>query len=139
MPWTATLTKELAPDQTRVLRITYSDGSRSLFERFDFRSDTDLAYIQRRARDKIAALDAQDALYAALSDGPITPASPDPPPPTPTQAELDREAWLVKYRRWVKVKTTLIDTEILIGNEAPVVNLKAEVQSGLLPSYLPYL
>lgn len=53
-----------------------------------------------------------------------------------TQEEIDRDKWLKKYNKWVKIKTTLIDTGILTGNEANLVTLKGKVQSDYLPEYL---
>jgi len=56
--------------------------------------------------------------------------------PTPTAAEIARDAWLANYRTWIKVKTTLIDTGILTGNETKLVNLKNKVTSDFLPAYI---
>lgn len=57
-------------------------------------------------------------------------------PPTPTAAEIAQEAWLKNYLKWTKIKTTLIDTGVLTGNETKLANLKAKVQSDFIPAYL---
>lgn len=60
-------------------------------------------------------------------------------PPTPTQAEIDRTEWLKDYAKWVRVKTTLIDTGIFTGSETPAVNLKNKVKNGFKADYLNYI
>lgn len=50
-----------------------------------------------------------------------------------------RNEWIANYNKWVKVKTTLIDTGILTGNETPLVNLKNKVKTNFLPDYINYI
>ena len=57
-------------------------------------------------------------------------------PPTPTQAEVDQLQWMADYGKWIKIKTTLIDTGILTGNEVQVLALKSKVQTNFKPAYL---
>lgn len=57
-------------------------------------------------------------------------------PPTPTAEEIARDAWLTNYRKWIKIKSTLIDTGVLTGSETKLVQLKAKVTSDFLPAYL---
>lgn len=71
-------------------------------------------------------------------DDPIEPPT-TPTPPTLTPEEQAREAWLLDYTKWVRVKTTLIDTGIFTGSETPAVNLKNKVKNGFLPDYLNYI
>lgn len=61
------------------------------------------------------------------------------PPDTRTAAEIERDEWLVKYRRWVNIKKNLIDTGVLIGNEAPVVAYLADVKAGFKPGYINFI
>lgn len=61
------------------------------------------------------------------------------PPPTPTQGEIDLKEWLNDYQKWIKVKTTLIDTGILTGNETAVAALKTKVQTNFKAAYVQYL
>lgn len=78
-----------------------------------------------------------DATYATDTELDVT--DPVVTPPTPTQAELDRAEWLKDYGRWVRVKTTLIDTGIFTGNEAPAVALKTKVSTNFKADYLNYI
>ena len=70
---------------------------------------------------------------------PIDPTDPVVTPPTPTAQEIARNEWLQNYRKWVKVKSTLIDTGVLTGNEAQLVTLKNKVTNDLLPAYLDFI
>ncbi len=56
-----------------------------------------------------------------------------------TQAEIDRDKWLVAYNKWTKVKKNLIDTNILIGNEPAVTALQTKVKNGLKAEYLDFI
>lgn len=50
-----------------------------------------------------------------------------------------RNEWVQRYNRWVKVKTTLIDTGILTGSETALVTLKNKVKTDFLPDYINYI
>jgi hypothetical protein len=56
-----------------------------------------------------------------------------------TQAEKDRAAWLEKYYKWVRIKTTMIDTGILTGNETQVQNFLADIKTGFKPAYIEHI
>jgi hypothetical protein len=57
-------------------------------------------------------------------------------PPTLTQAGLDKIEWFQDYHKWLKIKTTLIDTGIVLESQTQVANLKAKVQTNFKPAYL---
>ena len=57
-------------------------------------------------------------------------------PKIPTAAELAATEWLNDYSKWIKVKTTLIDTGILTGDETKVIELQDKVKAGFKPAYL---
>ena len=56
--------------------------------------------------------------------------------PILTQEQIAEKEWVKNYYKWLKIKTTLIDTGILTGNETKLVQLKAKVTSDFLPAYL---
>jgi hypothetical protein len=56
--------------------------------------------------------------------------------PVLTQAEIERNAWLEKYYKWVRIKTTMIDTGILTGQETQVQNFLADLKAGFKPAYI---
>lgn len=56
-----------------------------------------------------------------------------------TQAEIDRDAWLEKYTRWVNIKKNLIDTGILTGSEKQVTDYLADVKAGFKASYINFI
>lgn len=53
-----------------------------------------------------------------------------------TQAELDKKQWFKDYRKWVNVKSNLIDTGVLTGNETQVVALLNKVKADFKAAYL---
>lgn len=53
-----------------------------------------------------------------------------------TQAELDKKQWFKDYRKWVSIKSNLIDTGVLTGNETQVVALLNKVKADFKPAYL---
>jgi hypothetical protein len=59
--------------------------------------------------------------------------------PKLTQAEINRNTWLNDYTRWLKIKTTLIDTDILLGTETPLVNLRNKVKNNFIADYINYI
>ena len=60
-------------------------------------------------------------------------------PPVLTQEEIARNAWLEKYSKWVRIKTTMIDTGVLTGKETQVKNFLSDVKAGFKPAYINYL
>lgn len=50
-----------------------------------------------------------------------------------------RNTWIANYNKWVKVKTTLVDTGILTGSEVPLLTLKSKVKTDFLPDYINYI
>lgn len=88
-------------------------------------------------KSRLAAFNVGEVVETNYTDGAdIDVSDPVVTPPTPTQAELDRDEWLKDYRKYTKVKTTLVDTGILTGNEAWFVTLRNKVTTNLLPAYL---
>lgn len=60
-------------------------------------------------------------------------------PPAPTAEEIARAEWFANYHKWLKVKTTLIDSGVLTGNETKAVALLNKVKAGFLPEYLDFM
>jgi hypothetical protein len=75
-----------------------------------------------------------DANYAV--DAVVDVSDPVVTPPILTQAELDKIEWFQDYYKWLKIKTTLIDTGIVLESHTQVANLKAKVQTNFKPAYL---
>lgn len=91
-------------------------------------------------KSRLDAFNTGSVIETKYTDGAtIDPVDPVVPPPTPTQAEIDRDQWLADYKKWLKVKTTLIDTGVLTGSEAPVIALKTKVQTNFKAAYLEYI
>lgn len=60
-------------------------------------------------------------------------------PHVPTAGELARAEWLKRYFKYVKVKTTLVDTGVLPADNAQVTTLRTWLTSNVKPEYLDYI
>lgn len=77
-----------------------------------------------------ALKEADNVGKTVVVDEPVTPK---------TQAEIDRDAWLVKYYRWVSIKKNLIDTGVLTGSEKQVTDYLADVKATFKPAYINFI
>ena len=128
--YTAQLTEKKLVDGKIVATVSYSDGADTLVETISF---VDVETFKRAVKAKVDTLNATSSTISTLPIGSI-----DTTPATPvlTQAEIDEKTWMSQYSKWVRIKTTLIDTGILTGNEAPLVSLLNQVKSGFKASYV---
>lgn len=116
------------------VQVEFTDGVTSLFESCVPQDEGGLKYW---VKGRLAQLNFAGEVDNKFPVGSTVDVSePVTTPIVKTQAEIDRDKWLNKYNKWVKIKTTLIDTGILTGDEANLVTLKGKVQSGYLPEYL---
>lgn len=118
------------------VQVEFTNGTESIFESCVPQDEGGLKYWVKGRLDQLNFASTIDSKYAVGStvDVSVTPTT-----PTKTQAEIDRDNWMLLYQKWLRVKTGLIDTGILTGNETKVVNLKAKVQSDFLPSYVDFI
>lgn len=125
--------KDLVPQGTRVF-VDFTDGAATLSETCIPQNVVGLKYW---IRSRLETLNSAPAIDVAFPDG--TTADVEEAAvtsPTLTQAEIDANTWLTNYSKWIKVKSTLIDTGVLTGNETQVVALKTKVQTTFKPAYL---
>ena len=133
--WTAKIVSVTKLAGRITIRIEYSNGTEKFEEELYATVGVDLAWLQGQVRTRVAAFNAAYTFADTLAPNQVI----DQTPPTvtpPTQAEQDLADWVKLYYRWVKVKTTLIDTGILTGNETAVTNLKTQVQTRFKPAYV---
>ena len=130
--YTATLkSKTLGADGIVSVEVEFTDGVTTVSETV---KPASLNNLKVWVSNRLSVLNGSKDIDANATVGaPITTAV------APTQAELDRDAWLADYRKWVKVKTSLIDTQILNGNETAVVALQTKVKNGFKASYIDFI
>ena len=118
------------------VNVEFTDGVTSFIETVRPTSEDGL---REFVRSRLGAINfaATDTKYVIGAT--VDPSTPVVTPPTPTAAEIAQATWVYNYYKWTKVKSTLIDTGILTGNETKVVNLKAKVQSDFLPAYIDFI
>lgn len=130
----------------KINRKDYVNGVVRVFVDFTNGTDTytescipqDEAGLKFWVKSRLAAFNVGEVVETKYADGADVDVS-DPVVTPPTQAEQDRIDWFRNYKKWVIVKTTLIDTGIFTGNEAPAVALKNKVQTDFKPEYLNFL
>lgn len=114
--------------------VEFTDGTTSVQE---FCIPQDFDGLKYWVKSRLATFNGAKEIDTTFSvDDEIDVTEPIVQPPAPTAEEIARDAWLKNYFKWVKVKTTLIDTGILTGNETKVVQLKTKVQTDFLPTYI---
>ncbi len=133
--YTATVqSKTVEANGVIAVNVIFTDGTNNIPETV---RPSDMDGFKYWVKSRLTALNAVPVLQTTLADGATVDVS-DPVvvPPTLTQAQIDLNTWLGDYAKWIKIKTTLIDTGILTGSEAPVVALKTKVQTNFKASYL---
>lgn len=116
------------------VQVEFTNGTTSFFESCIPQDEGGLKYWVKSRLDQLNFAHEIDTKLPVGTTVDVS--APTPVIPVQTQAEIDRDKWLKKYNKWVKIKTTLIDTGILTGNEANLVTLKSKVQADYLPEYL---
>jgi hypothetical protein len=119
------------------VQVEFTDGVISLFESCVPQDEGGLKYWIKGRLDQ---LNFATNINIDYPDGQIVDVSvPVVTPPIQTPEQIAQDKWLAQYTKWVKIKTTLIDTGILTGTEPKLVTLKGKVQSDYLPSYIDLL
>lgn len=116
------------------VQVEFTNGTESIFESCVPQDENGLKFW---VKSRLAQLNFAGEVDSKFPTGATVDVStPVVVPPTPTAEEIARDAWLKNYYKWIKIKSTLIDTGILTGSETKLVQLKAKVTSDFLPAYL---
>lgn len=116
------------------VQVEFSNGVTTIHESCVPQDETGLKYWVKGKLDQLNFAAVVDTNYAVGTTVDVS--TPVVVAPVKTAAEIAQDAWLINYRKWTKIKTTLIDTGILTGNETKLAQLKAKVTSDFLPAYL---
>lgn len=116
------------------VQVEFTDGVTSIFESCVPQDEGGLKHWIKSRLSQLNFATEVDSKFPVGSTVDVS--APVVTPPTQTAAEIAADKWLKKYNKWVKIKTTLIDTGILTGSETALVTLKGKVQSDYLPEYL---
>lgn len=129
--YTATLKNRLVEGGKIRWVVEFTNGTDTFKDSFHANKYTE---VQRQVTSRLVDLNFVDTFTI---DGVIDVVA--TPSVVQTPERVAEEKWLKQYYKWLKIKTTLIDTGILTGNETKVANLKAKVQSDYLPAYIDNL
>lgn len=133
--YTATIKSKIIEERGLRIDVEFTDGVKTTQEFCHPSDEIGFKYWVKGRLDQLNFAATGDSKYAVGATVDVTEA----PVITKTQAEIDRDTWMLLYQKWMRVKTGLIDSGILTGNETKVVNLKAKVQSDFLPSYVDFI
>jgi hypothetical protein len=135
--YTATITnKEFINGALRVT-VEFSDGVTTVTESC---IPQDYDGLKFWVKSRLATFNSAKEIDTDLAiNDPVDVADPTPVVPVLTQDEIDQNDWLQDYKRWVKVKTTLIDTGVLTGNETQVQALRTRVQTNFKATYINFI
>lgn len=116
------------------VQVEFNNGVESIF---DSCTPSDEFGLKFWIKSRLTQLNSAPVIDATFPNGQVVDVS-DPivVPVVQTPEEIAADKWMKQYTKWVKSKTTLIDTGILTGNETKVAALKAKVQADYLPAYL---
>lgn len=119
------------------VHVEFTDGTTSAVEWCKPQNEEGLKHW---IKSRLETFNSAPVIAATYADGVVVDVTePVVTPPILTQAEINRNQWLKDYAKWVKVKSTLIDTGIVAESQTQVAALKAKVVTGLKAEYLDYI
>ena len=135
--YTAKVQNKAMNNGVLTINVVFSDGTTSIMESCQPSNDDNF---KNWVQGRLNQLNAGPVVASKYNDGDVVDLThPAPVTPTMTAADIAQQAWFKNYYKWTKIKTTLIDTGILTGNEPKLVALKAKVISDFLPAYIDVL
>lgn len=133
MAWTAELLRKEKEATHLDLVVRFTDGTRTVIERFRIQGALSVEAFRGRVRAKIAEYNALPQTETNIPLGSVDLTPPAPPTP-PTPAEIAERQWFRKYERLQKFNV-LIANEVIPDTLQIYVDLKAEVKADFLPAY----
>lgn len=129
--FTAKIISKVKENGILAITVEFSDGVETYTEVVKPQDENGfLFWVQSR----LTSLNTSKTLETADNVGKVIEVNPAPKPPT--AAEIARDTWLAKYRLWVRIKTSLIDTGIITAANPKAAALLADVKSTILPEYI---
>lgn len=135
--YTATIKKKELINGTVTVTVLFSDGVNNVTESC---IPQDLDGLKYWIKSRLATFNGASTIDTTFAvDDVVDVKEPEVAPVVETQAEIDRNQWLKDYKRWIKVKTTLVDTGIVTVAQPQVAALKTKVSTGLKAEYLDFI
>lgn len=69
----------------------------------------------------------------------VIPTEETPTPPVLTKDEIDRNTWLEKYYKWVRIKNTIVDTGIVPLSNPKLSAMLDDLKATLKAEYIDYI
>lgn len=92
-------------------------------------------------KGKFEAIKAGGSIKVEIPGGTELPEPTDPvvEPPVLTPEEIARNTWLEKYYKWVRIKTTVVDTGIVPLENNKITAILQDLKDTLQPGYIDYI
>ena len=123
--------KETVPQGLKIT-VDFSDGTNTITEWSIPQDEDGFKYWVKSRLESLNSIITLNTGYAVNSTVDVS----DPVPPALTQAQIDEKTWFTDYARWIRIKTTLVDTGVVDINNAKVQALLSKVKTNLKPEYV---
>lgn len=134
--YTAKIINKEEIDNIFSITVEFTNGTKTIIEKV---KPQDEDGFKHWVRSRLQSLETSEALQTADNLGQVIDLSTPESIDTRTQAEKDRDTWLIKYNKWVRIKTTLIDTGVVSANNPQAVAFLEDVKTGFLTSYINFI
>ena len=132
--YTHKITSKLFENNILVIGVEFTDGTTTFTETVKPQDEAGLKYWLKQ---RLSSLNSITTLSTIALNSTLDLESPEVD--TRTQAEKDRDAWLVKYNRWVSIKNNLIDTGVVPANNPQAVAFLDDVKAGFKQAYINFI
>ena len=92
-------------------------------------------------KGKFLAIKTGSTIKVEIPDGTELPEPTDPvvEPPELTPEEIARNIWLEKYYKWVRIKTTVVDTGIVPLENTKITGILQDLKDTIRPQYIDHI
>ena len=135
--YTAKITNKKIVNGVLNVMVEFTDGVDTVNETCVPQNEDGLLFWVKSRLETFNSAKEIDATYAKdevldVSESVVT-------PPAPTADQIARDKWLNDYRQWVRVKSTLIDTGVILNTNPKAVALLQKVKDNLKAEYLDFI
>lgn len=134
MSWIASIKSTSDTPQGVEFTVEYTDGTKFIDSLVIPQDEDGLIYW---VKSRLNTLNSAEELPLKYPIGTAVGAIPLEEVPTTEVAE--RDAWLNDYLRYQRIKTGLIDTGLMSGDDKTLSDLRSDLQVGFKPEYLNFI
>jgi len=133
--YTAKIINKAEIDGILTLTVEFSNGVKTYTEKV---KPQDKVGFEHWVKARITSLNALNELTAEDNVGKEVVFSKEEVPVCSVE-ETERNAWLDKYRKWVRIKQTVVDTGIVPATNTKIVAMLDDLKAKLKPEYIDFI